>query len=553
MSETGPKSPSLDNVLMVVPQNGYYTGFQGLVQTEPLGMEFVAGAITPLVQEVSFSDLRVDPDNWMKKIAKRVPDMIGIGCQYTADVPIVKELVEKIQKYMGKDTPPVVIGGHHIGLQPETLFIPGVTAIVRGPGEKTMANIVRAWGKNRSLEGVPNIWYQKEPGYFQPQMNPVKISPFFEYHSREMDERPLPRRDLVEEFRDGYKFLFYPRVQSVESARGCRFRCSFCSVWNTHQGEYRVESPNRTVQEFASLDSGYVNFVDDLAFSDIDSASEFASELKRLGINKRFWAQIRADNVTPKDKDKLLKHRKVFEMLAEAGLDMVLIGLESFDPAELKRVNKGSQVWQNKETINFLRSIGVKIWGAQIVFPEWDVADFDKAIENNRELGIEVPQFTILTPLPGTPDYKKAMEDKQLITDEPGMFDFFHSVFKTKLSLPKFYTEIARLYKETGTWAINPDGSVADENLASKAARSIFRDIRAGITTPEAVRRFKEEFEALRNEHVHIAQLAKSALMQVGADVLTKLRPGAQEWLQEQQQALSAYLSGLPQHSATMG
>lgn len=514
----------LDNVLLIVPQNGYYTGFQGLVQTEPLGVEFVAGAVSDVAKNVQIHDDRIRPGGWRDKARKNPPDMVGIACQYTADVPVVKRLAREVRELLGPDVP-IVVGGHHIGLRPSDVFMPEVTAIVRGPGEATFRNMVRSWGDKRSFEGVRDIWYRDGAGDndYVANMDPVKIRPYYKYKSAAMDERPLPRRDLVEEFRDDYFFLFYPRVYSLETARGCRYRCSFCSVWNHHQGEYLVESPNRTVQEIAKLPSGYINFVDDLAFSDIDGAGELASELLRLKINKRYWAQIRADNVWPKSAEKRKKHQAVFEKLAEAGLDMVLMGLESFDPAELKRVNKGSTVEQNVKAIEFLRSLGVKIWGAQIVFPEWDEADFDKTIEVNRRLGIEVPQFTILTPLPGTPDYQRAKENGTLLTDEPGMYDFFHSVFKTKLPLPQFYTEIARLYKETGTWAVNADGSVANQELANRAARSIFRDIKEGRTVPLAVRAFKERFEVLRNEQVHLSRLAQTALNQVGAQALDQL------------------------------
>ncbi len=516
------EKPCVDNILLIVPQNGYYTGFQGLVQTEPLGIEYVAGAVSHLAKNVQIHDDRVRPGGWRDKAAKHPPDIVGIGCQYTADVPVVKRLVREVRELVGPDVP-IIIGGHHIGLRPSDVYAPEVTAIVRGPGEIPFQNIVRAWGTKRSLAGVRDIWYRDADGGYVANVDPIKISPHFQYKSARMDERPAPRRDLVEEFRDDYFFLFYPKVYSIETARGCRFRCSFCSVWNHHQGEYLVESPNRTVAEVASLPSGYVNFVDDLAFSDIEGADELASELLRLGVKKRYWAQIRADNVWPKSAEKRKRHQAVFEKLAEAGLDMVLMGLESFDPAELKRVNKGSTVEQNVRAIEFLRSIGVKIWGAQIVFPEWDVADFDKTIEVNRRLGIEVPQFTILTPLPGTPDYERALEQGTLLTLEPGMYDFFHSVFKTKLPLPRFYTEISRLYKETGTWAVNADGSVAHEELATRAARSIFRDIKEGRTVPAAVRAFKDRFEVLRNEQVHLARLAQTALNQVGAQALDQL------------------------------
>jgi radical SAM superfamily enzyme YgiQ (UPF0313 family) len=512
----------IGNVLLIVPQNGYYTGFQGLVQTEPLGIEYVAGAVSDLAKHVDIHDDRIRPGGWRDKARRNPPDLVGIGCQYTADVPVVRKLAQEVRELLGPDVP-IVIGGHHIGLRPSDVFMPEVSAIVRGPGEDPFRNLVRSWGTRHTFENVRDVWTRDADGNYAANMDPIKVRPHFEYKSAVMDERPMPRRDLVEEFRDDYFFLFYPKVYSVETARGCRYRCSFCSVWNHHQGEYLVESPNRTVAEIASLPSGYINFVDDLAFSDVDGAEDIADELLRLKVNKRYWAQIRADNVWPKGTEKRKKHQAVFEKLAEAGLDMVLMGLESFDPAELKRVNKGSTVEQNVRAIEFLRSLGVKIWGAQIVFPEWDVADFDKTIEMNRKLGIEVPQFTILTPLPGTPDYQRAMESGTLLTNEPGMYDFFHSVFKTKLPLSQFYTEIARLYKETGTWAVNADGSVADQELASRAARGIFRDIKEGRTVPTAVRAFKERFEVLRNEQVHLARLAQTALNQVGAQALDQL------------------------------
>ena len=159
MPETLTK-PYLKNVALIEPQNGIYTGFQGLVRTEPLGLEYIAGAICSLdtnqprvVEEVTIFDDRLAPGEWREKMRQNPPDMIGIRLSYTADVPIVHKLVRDIREEVGSDIP-VVIGGHHISLRPSDAFIDGVNAVVIGPGEVPMRDLVKAWAKDHSFESV---------------------------------------------------------------------------------------------------------------------------------------------------------------------------------------------------------------------------------------------------------------------------------------------------------------------------------------------------------------------------------------------------------------
>ncbi len=71
-------------------------------------------------------------------------------------------------------------------------------------------------------------------------------------------------RELCDPYRDEYYFLYYRRPYSVETARGCRYRCSFCSVWQFHHGVYKVEGWQRTFEEISRIpDGSYVNIVDD--------------------------------------------------------------------------------------------------------------------------------------------------------------------------------------------------------------------------------------------------------------------------------------------------
>jgi hypothetical protein len=88
----------------------------------------------------------------------------------------------------------------------------------------------------------------------------------------------------------------------------------------------------------------------------------------------------------------------------------------------------------------------VKLWGAQIVFADWLHDKFDHLTEYNQRLGIECPQFTIHTPLPGTVDWQK-YED-QLITHERQYFDFLHPVLPTALPIREFIDRYVQLYRD---------------------------------------------------------------------------------------------------------
>ncbi len=533
-TEAGPRKPMLNNVMLIEPRNGYYTGFQDLVRTEPLGLEYIAGALVSndpnaprYVNDVQIHDDRIQPGGWVDKIRQTPPDLVGIRCNYTADVKTVQNLVRQVRHEVGKDVP-IIVGGHHISLRPEDIFIPEADAVVVGEGERTIRNAVGRWAQDHSFENVKNIWYRDHDNTWKGNVDPTpeKLSTGVEFNSAEMDERPTPRRDLVAQYRGGYYFLYYPGPYSLETARGCQFRCNFCTIPQFHGGDYRVESPDRTVQEMLSLpeDAKYLNFVDDLAFrkyrrresdgisyTEIDPGRDMASELLRLGQEGRFrfWAQIRADNVWPKDEAERAKAQETVLMLRDCGLDMVLIGLESFDPAELKRVNKGSTVEQNINAINFLRENGIKIWGAQIIFPEWDIEDFDRLIQINQQLGIECPQFTIYTPLPGSTLHKEVQAKGLLKTNDPSKFDFFHFVQDTRLPEEEMYRQIARGYRQTSAFAKKPDGRLLNPSQAKRQYRSMQRDIAEGRTNEAAIRAFTQRFADLQNENVHLEHLMR--------------------------------------------
>ena len=434
---------NIKRILFVEPQSGYSTGFNDTVRVETLGPEYLAASVAD-VAECRLADLRVPGVDLEQQIREFAPDLIALKCGYTTDVPVAADLAHQI-KQMDRDLP-IIVGGHHISLSPCDLYTPDVDAIVYGEADEVFPALIHELGKKRRLDRIPYLHYRDGLGDWRTTVPVMTIENHILHDDPWMNDRPESLRSLCDPYRDEYYFLYYPRPYSVETSRGCRYRCSFCSVWQFHHGAYKVEGWERTFREISRIPNGsYVNIVDDLAMQVMPHENYRESDAWRLanaliegGNRRRFWMQCRADNI--------VRNQELYTRWAEAGLDMILVGLESDDPAELKRVNKGSRVSVNEAAITFLHSIGVKVWGAQIVFADWLHDKFDHLIDYNLRLGVECPQFTIHTPLPGTVDWK-TYED-QLITIDRQYFDFLHPVLPTALPITEFIDRYVQLYRE---------------------------------------------------------------------------------------------------------
>ena len=127
------------------------------------------------------------------------------------------------------------------------------------------------------------------------------------------------------------------------------------------------------------------------------------------------------------------------------GLGHVFIGFESLDEEELKAVNKKSSVETNEQALKIVQANGITVTSAFIINPDYGHKEFERLRNYIRDRGIPVPQFTVLTPLPGT-DLFKEIEGK-ILTKNYELYDFLHSVVPTKLDPNEFYYEFASLYK----------------------------------------------------------------------------------------------------------
>ena len=408
---------------------GGIIGLEMITFVEPLGLECVAGGLERHGHECQIVDLRID--GFDKGIAKAVafePAIVGLQVNFTTERYRALRVVSEIKRLMPQAL--VVLGGHDASRDPRWFLKPGVDIVAVGDGEEIMPALVETFEKGGNLKNVRGLVLNNANG-------PVDTGPATA--RRNLDELPMPARHLIEDYANEYYINFRRPLALVETARGCPFKCNFCSVWKFHESTFREKSPERVVEELAQVKAPNVFITDDIFWLNVKRGRALAAALKESGIKKHFTIQTRSDIVC--------KFHKLIEQWKECGKMTVFLGLEKIDDEGLKGVNKHNSAAKNDRAIEILQDMDVGYTPNFIIDPDWQPQDFDKLKSWIDRTGAYNSGFSILTPLPGT-DLWDDVQD-QVVTEDWELFDIVHTVLPTKMPLEDFYREYASLWQHT--------------------------------------------------------------------------------------------------------
>jgi hopanoid C-3 methylase len=411
-------------LLRPVPGNERF-GLGPFFRIEPLGMEYIAAALEARGHAVTLADLRFSRSLEHQIRASR-PGLVGIAAMHALETDEVLALARRVRTLAPGI--PIIVGGHTAAAYPDPFLQDPIAAVVVDDGERALPLVAEAVERGGRIERVPGVATRDGDGaVVRSASNPVTF---------DLNDVPLPARRHVAPWRRQYACLAHRPTWLIETARGCPFRCSFCSIWQLHARSVRERSIDAVCDDFAAS-GDHLFIADDLFWYHAPRSLALARELGRRGIRKSWiLVQSRVDLVA--------RHSALLEAWRPIARDFdIFFGLEAATNQGLSGLVKDATIDQTAEGIGVARSAGYGVTGNFVIDPAWTEADFERLWAFVDQHQLYQAGFTILTPLPGTAYFEEMRP--RLRARRWSQFDMHHLLWEPALGPERFFA----LYCET--------------------------------------------------------------------------------------------------------
>ncbi|RLF59189.1 MAG: hypothetical protein DRN27_03335 [Thermoplasmata archaeon] len=212
---------------------------------------------------------------------------------------------------------------------------------------------------------------------------------------------------------------------AIEATRGCPYLCSFCPESNTPNGShYYKRSITEIIEEIKKAPQRIIMFYD--ASLTIDPVFTKKLFKQMIPLKKKFFCN---GNV-----DVLSKDDELIELSKQAGCIGWLIGFESISQKTIDSVNKKTNtVSIYKQAIDHIHLHKMMVIGDFMFGFDTDTKDvFQTTVKTIIGLGIDVADFTIVTPFPGTPFYEELKKQNRITSKNWNDYTMYSVVYQPK-------------------------------------------------------------------------------------------------------------------------
>jgi anaerobic magnesium-protoporphyrin IX monomethyl ester cyclase len=360
-------------------------------------------------------------------VRERAPDVVGLSIM-TFQRPTALKLIRLIRSVRPNVT--IVAGGYDPSLAPEAYDAPdsGVDFIVRGEGDLTFRDLIRALERGGAVDVIPGLSWRGPHGGFthNPDRHVSKLA---------LDEVRRPNR--AARLLDGYTFMGRP-IDVVETSRGCTYDCSFCSIIEMRgRNFHRFPIPHviDDIRDAHARGARAIFLVDDNITLDLARFKALCAAIIEAGLDDIHYIVQGMTSAIATAGDALAA------LMRRAGFRYVFLGIENVladDLAFLRAAAKNARRDRGGEggnatirAIDVLHRHGLSVVGGLIVGNPDDTAE---SIEANLAFArqyVDWPYIQHPTPYPRTPMAQTFRDRGLLLTEEVGEYDGTTAVVRT--------------------------------------------------------------------------------------------------------------------------
>ncbi len=383
----------------------------------PYGLLWIAGLLKKEGFSTAIFDRNVDTRDPSEVFLREYPRVIAISCLTGPVINDALMLSALARKELNESF--VVWGGIHPTIFPEfVLSRPEVDYVITGEGEFPLLELARyIFQREGSLEEIANLGYKDgKKNNLNPQRDFIDLNIL-----------PSPAWELVDINKYIQRKFYSPKVITLNTSRGCPWRCAFCYNQAVNKRRWRGISAERIVEHMDYFSANYgitgFQFYDD----EFDVDEKRVIQMCRILTGKRkkyvFGHFSRVNTIS----------LKRLEVEKEAGLRFIEFGIESGSPRILEFIEKDQTTDMIKKAFALCVKAKVKS-GALFMLGLPGESEEDVMLTKNLVDGLSAHQTipTIFKPYPATKLYDYCLkqglfrlpEDLSRQADIYGLGDF---------------------------------------------------------------------------------------------------------------------------------